>query len=184
MNKLTKLIFNRIFWVSFALLLEILLVSGFIALLTTYYAEYSLYILIAYMVVIFLIDIYTINSRSNNAYKLTWMIIVSCLPFLGVTLYFLFANKRVTKRQLKKLKPIKDAFSRVQTGENVKDEIRHDHDALCIANYITNIAGTAMHKYTKTTYLASGEEAYSKMLEELKKLNTIYLWNILLSPKE
>ncbi len=171
MKKIFKLIFGRMFWTVLILALlftcEILLLVFFGTLLETIFP----YVIVSLEVVIRLVVmVYIINSRANNAYKIAWLVVVGVFGFLGAIFYIMFANKKFTKRQQRKMNRMKKALCKIQTDPSIVTEIgRENPEAILMANYISKESGSALFNKSEVKYFPLGDDAFPVMVEELKK---------------
>ena len=90
-KKLAKLIFNRIFYVAVAMLVQL----GWILMMVLRLAAYSRYIDIGLRLIGIVLVLWILNKEINPSYKLAWTMLILSLPILGVTLYFLFGKSRI-----------------------------------------------------------------------------------------
>ncbi|MFA5283768.1 MAG: cardiolipin synthase [Bacilli bacterium] len=171
MKKLLKLLFGRMFWTCFFIL--ILLISIVLLLVYLDYileTEFPIVLFVADLAVRLIVLTIIVNSKSNNAYKIAWLVVVGIFGMLGSIFYIMFANKKFTKRQIRKMLPIKKALNRITTSKDVIDEISSTNpDALLMSNYITEESGSALYSHSEVQYYPLGDDAFPVMLEELKK---------------
>ena len=85
-KKLAKLIFNRIFYVAVAMLVQL----GWILMMVLRLAAYSRYIDIGLRLIGIVLVLWILNKEINPSYKLAWTMLILILPILGVVLYFVF----------------------------------------------------------------------------------------------
>jgi cardiolipin synthase len=58
---------------------------------------------------------------------------------------------------------------------------KEDREQLKLAHYMSEYVGYPLHTNTDAVYFPSGEAKFEALLEELKKLRNIFLWNTSLS---
>jgi cardiolipin synthase len=171
MKKFFKLIFGRILWIFLIILIEVaaivllfLFLEGIIGTIFPIISWILILILeLAVMIVI-------VNSPSNDSYKIAWLVVLIVLPILGAFFYILFANKKFTKRQKRKIKPISDALKKSSTSPEVLNEVQKlNMDAYRMSNYITSASGSALYNKTSSQFFPVGDDAFPVMLSELKK---------------
>lgn len=169
MRKLIKFLTSRFFILGLLLFGELVFVVCFCVYFafTTPYG--FLFLLICWLVNIpFLVFI--LNSKASTAYKMGWSLIVSIIPGGGALFYFLFANKRDTKRQRQKLKPYISYLCKYNSNSSILESIKQlDSEAYLHSKYIYNKSKSLPYKNTYTKYFKLGEEAWPVLLEELKK---------------
>ena len=91
LKKVAKLLFNRIFYVAVAILVQF----GWIMMMVMRLATYSRYVDILLKLAGVVIVLWILNKEINPSYKLAWIILILVLPILGVVLYFLFGRSRI-----------------------------------------------------------------------------------------
>ena len=94
-KKLAKLIFNRIFYVAVAMLVQL----GWILMMVLRLAAYSRYIDIGLRLIGIVLVLWILNKEINPSYKLAWTMLILILPILGVVLYFVFGRSRIAGEQ-------------------------------------------------------------------------------------
>ena len=91
LKKIAKLLFNRVFYVLFALAVQL----GWLLTIFLRLAGYSRYMSIALDIVSILIVLKIVNRKINPSYKLAWTILILCLPVFGLVLYLVFGRSRI-----------------------------------------------------------------------------------------
>ena len=174
MKGFLKLLFSRVGMVSLGILLQlIVLVSSVL-----WFRDYAPIINTISMVLSWGFVLYLLAGNNNPAYKMAWIILILGFPVLGVSLYLIFGGNRLSKRLRRKMGVIDQSFSASMTqDETVMDELqRLDPDAAVQARYLANTVFCPVYRNTETTYYDTGEEVFSRMLEDLRTAEkTIYL---------
>lgn len=128
------------------------------------------------MIVLLLFDLvlalFIANTKVEAAFKISWLVIVICMPFVGGFLYLLFANKMTTKKMRKqRINVINDL--KVKLKPNCTKELSllnsENESAGSIANYLYMNAHSATYTNTSVTYYEIGDISLKPMVEELKK---------------
>lgn len=169
MRKFLKFISSRFAVLALLLTGELI----FLIVISVYFAAFSQYGFIFFLVcwiinIPFLIFI--ANSKANTSFKLGWAMVVSIVPGGGALLYFLFANKRDTKTQRKKLAPYHDYLLEMNSNTEVLDSLKDiDMDAYIQSSYIFNKSGSIPYKNTYVKYYELGQYAWTDLIKELKK---------------
>lgn len=126
--------------------------------------------LIVYIAVMGGTEIFIVFTQSEPEYKMAWMVAVAALPFLGFVLFFLFANKRVTPRQKRRLVQMMQGLRLEASNPDTQARlISLSPDAKAISTYIERSTGGGIYENTEVTYYPFGQDAFPAMLEELKK---------------
>ena len=91
LRSLLKLLFNRIFYVALALVVQLawLLIALFRLM------EYSRWVTIGMQAIGFLVVLWIVNKKINPSYKLAWTMLILIFPVFGVSLYLLFGKSRI-----------------------------------------------------------------------------------------
>ena len=92
LRSLLKLLFNRIFYVALALVVQLawLLIALFRLM------EYSRWVTIGMQVIGFLVVLWIVNKKINPSYKLAWtMLILIFSRYLVFPVYLLFGKSRI-----------------------------------------------------------------------------------------
>ena len=93
LKRILKLLFNRIFYVALALLIQM----GWLLITAWRLAAYSKYISNAIGIISVLIVLWIVNKKINPSYKLGWTILIMTVPVFGVLLYVLFGKSRIAQ---------------------------------------------------------------------------------------
>ena len=110
-----------------------------------------------------------INSQENPDYKIPWLIVVICVPVAGFMIYFLFYDRRLDRKQRKRIDKIYGQQIKTKdevTLEKLKEE---DKKAYLQANQLCQLSGSHLYQDTGAEYFDMGEKMFPVMLEDLKK---------------
>ena len=156
--------------VFIVLLLEILT----IILLVSFAQEYFIDIRFALSGLSILVGILIFNSKCNSSYKITWLLLVVVLPVFGSLCYLLFANKKFTPHEKKKMRPTTKALKAANASwdsGNILKKIDRDKepDAYFFGKYLNDYSNNGIFANTKVTYFAWGVDAWKDMIVELSK---------------
>lgn len=151
-----------------AIFLIILETAGVLAAITLC-AAYIPYFYLAMYATEIVCVLRIINSPENPDYKIPWLLFVLIVPVAGFMIYFMFYDRKLSKRYVKRLEKIKS--QRVQTKDtqallNLKKE---DKQAYLNANLLCKLADTHLYQNTDASYYSMGEKLFGAMLEDLKK---------------
>jgi len=166
MGKLVKLITNR----AVIIMLLILIQLGVLFSIVFKFQEYFVYFYTFYLIVSSSVIIKIINSRSNPAYKIAWIIPVMLIPIFGTVIYLIFGRVRFSKKE--KLK-----MSEVQERERLANELTipkttisdGNVNAMIQSEYLTKFGESSLFEHTTSEYFPLGEQAFSAMIEDLEK---------------
>lgn len=164
---LLSLIFSRFAITLFFLLLQILLLAAFFFYVSVNYIHvfYSGAILVTVFGYIFLV-----NSKSDSSVKLTWMILFTVMPIIGIFFYFYTKMEfgyRIAKKRLRKIK--EETRNYLETDGKTREKLMDLPELRGITNFINQTGSYPVYENTVATYFSSGEEKFLSMIEELEK---------------
>lgn len=166
-KKLLQLLFNRIFYVAVALLVQL----GWVLLTAWRLAGYSKYISNALTFISILTVLWIVNKKINPSYKLGWTILILVFPVFGVILYLLFGKSRIAQK-------IQDKYAQVQqesrpyTEQNPKvaEELEAASSSAAVqSKYIHNYSGFPVHRNTTAEYFQVGDDMFPVLVHELEQ---------------
>lgn len=166
MGKFINLLTHRAVTVSFAILIQLAVLVVIITFFNGSFA--SFYGGMAFFSAVVVIRI--VNSKSNPAYKIAWIIPIMLVPIFGVIFYWIFGGGSLTKKDKEKMKIIEDKSKQyAEKSPSVMMEIDAlNPSAAAQARYIQEYAYSPPYANTKTTYYGLGEEMFAAMLDALK----------------
>lgn len=134
-----------------------------------WFAEFRILVNIFSIVV----AIFAFNSRTNASYKIEWLLVIIVFPVFGSFCYILFANKKYSKRERRKIRPTREALKIANASKesnNIVDEINidKDPDAYFFGKYLNKYSNNGIFENTKVTYYPWGQDAWKVMLEKLE----------------
>ena len=166
-KKILQLLFNRIFYVAVALMLQL----AWLMITVWRLAAYSKYISNAIAIISVLVVLWIVNKKINPSYKLGWTILILVSPVFGVMLYLLFGKSRIAQA-------IQNKYAQVQKEsipfmESKKETIRHlEADSLSAAvqsNYILRYSSFPVHENTTAEYFQVGDDMFPVLVRELEQ---------------
>ena len=105
MKQSKKLLMNKILFSGLLILAQLIVV--FIAFLTIHRS--SRFLVYLFKLISVLAALYIINKDNASAYKITWLVLIAAVPFVGGVLYLFLGDKKPSQRlQLAFLKQIKN----------------------------------------------------------------------------
>ncbi|MEG2254376.1 MAG: cardiolipin synthase [Vagococcus sp.] len=166
MKNLMKIISNRAIIIGLLILFQLVLLFAIIFK----FQEYFVYFYGTYIAVSAAVIIKIVNSRSNPAYKIAWIIPIMLIPIFGTVIYLVFGRVRFSKDD-------KEMMARIQEKEKeanldtVKGVTIDDGnmDAIIQSNYLSQFGEGALFNHTSSEYFPLGEDAFKAMLVELEK---------------
>lgn len=133
-------------------------------------ASFAGWFLLAVVIYDLLLMAFILNTNTADAYKMSWLFIVGGLPFFGGIFYFVFANKKVTKRQLKAMLKYSSALHSDPTHKNVEEKlIKEFPSGASLSNYLEKMSGSGIYSNSSVEYFPLGDVAFPVMINELRK---------------
>lgn len=111
-----------------------------------------------------------INQKGNPSYKLTWIIFIITMPFVGGVLFFLWGNgkvKPILRKRMKALKKQNAKFLKQNMSAAYLLEQKDTYHARQ-SQFLYRESGYPVYTDTSVEYLSPGEEFFPRMLEELR----------------
>ncbi|MCD8209841.1 MAG: cardiolipin synthase [Coprobacillus sp.] len=169
MKKFLQWLFSPAIISFFLILLQLALIIVVFIYIDQYYWIAQLVLEVLAIPVAFI----ALNSRMDSNYKIAWLFFIVCLPLFGIVFYLLFANKKFTPREKKKIAPIADAIDlSIEEGglESAEASLDPDKDSDCLAlaSYLDKSGHSKTFKNTRTSYYCWGEQAFEAMKEKLR----------------
>ncbi|MEE1315026.1 MAG: cardiolipin synthase [Faecalimonas sp.] len=161
------ILFSRMAVVAVLLLLQI----GILVASLTRLNAYMAYINAAMVLLEIVSVIYIINSKSNPAFKITWILLIFVMPFFG-TLFYVFIKitpgAGLIERRLRVLEGQTSQY--MQQDASVLESLRLSKPANAnLAHYMNQQMSYPVHRNTSVTYFSSGEEKFAEMKKQLAK---------------
>lgn len=124
---------------------------------------------VSVLAIILALTIY--GSRTNNAFKMPWIILILAVPVLGVGIYALFGYKRSTKRMHRRFEEIDpQLLHHLAQDAAVMDSLeQQDFDMANQFRYVLNATEFPVYGNTEVTFYAEAREGYDAQIEELAK---------------
>lgn len=110
-----------------------------------------------------------INSQENPDYKIPWLLFVLVVPVAGFMIYFMFYDRRLTKKQVKRIEKIMSQQIHTEDAATLQKLEEEDRQAYLQANLLCKLSGTHVYRNTESKYFDMGEKMHVAMLEDLKK---------------
>lgn len=126
-----------------------------------------------FYVLMFLTEIYCvlkiINSKENPDYKIPWLVFVLVVPVAGFMIYFMFYNRMLTRKQIKRNKLIQEQHLHKDDSVLFEKMKSVDKYAYQQAQLLCKMSDTHVYQNTTSEYYDMGEKVFPAMLEDLKK---------------
>ena len=115
--------------------------------------------------------IYLLNSKMDNSAKITWMVVISILPVVGVPLFFYvksnFGHNFLRKRLLELENELRDQLPQNDAAVDALQQT--EPGAASLAKYLYGPGGGfPVYQNTAVTYFPSGEAKFEELLHQLE----------------
>ena len=118
-----------------------------------------------------IILVYLINTDMDATAKITWMLVISIIPFFG-TLFYIWTRAEFGHRAIAANIQESTDLSRgklVQDPDVMGRLKRADRDSASVANYTLKAGNFPAYENTKVTYFPFGADKFEEMLVRLEK---------------
>ena len=166
-KKLAKLIFNRIFYVAVAMLVQL----GWILMMVLRLAAYSRYIDIGLRLIGIVLVLWILNKEINPSYKLAWTMLILILPILGVVLYFVFGRSRIAAIMQQHFEQrIEESREYLRDRPQTRQKLEAlNPSASNQSRYISDVSRFPVHENTTAEYFQVGDDMFPVLVRELKQ---------------
>lgn len=167
LKKLLKLIFNRIFYIVFALLIQL----GWLFFVVWRLAAYSKYISFGITAISIASVLWILNKKINPSYKLGWTMLILVFPVFGLLLYILFGKSRIAQKIQEHYAEIQEeSLPYMEQDPEVQRLItEEDLSAAVQSAYIRNYSGFPVHGNTTARYFQVGDDMFPALVAELEQ---------------
>ena len=167
LRSLLKLLFNRIFYVALALVVQLawLLIALFRIM------EYSRWVTIGMQAIGFLVVLWIVNKKINPSYKLAWTMLILIFPVFGVSLYLLFGKSRIgTVMEQHYQNLIAETAEYLEVSELTRKRLNEDDRSMRIqSDYIWQYSRYPVHENTTAEYFQVGDDMFPVLVHELEQ---------------
>ena len=167
LKKIAKLLFNRIFYVVFAMAVQL----GWLLTIFLRLAGYSRYMSIALDAISILVVLVIVNRKINPSYKLAWTMLILCLPVFGLVLYLVFGRSRIAAYMQERFNDMLAKSSNLlQTDPDLHEQLRMEAASACNqSDYIYRNSGYPAHGNTTAEYFQVGDDMFPVLVKELEQ---------------
>ena len=167
LRSLLKLLFNRIFYVALALVVQLawLLIALFRIM------EYSRWVTIGMQIVGVLVVLWIVNKTINPSYKLAWTMLILIFPVFGGSLYLLFGKSRIgTVMEQHYQNLIDETAEYLEGSELTRKRLNEDDRSMRIqSDYIWQYSRYPVHENTTAEYFQVGDDMFPVLVHELEQ---------------
>ncbi len=128
------------------------------------YFTWVWYIIGAIHILLFLL---ILSSSDNPDYKIPWIVFILLVPILGPLCYILFYSRKLSKKQTKKLKLLKN--TRIPFNQSYHyEKLKEDNPLIYSdAKYLTHAEKTNLHRNTAIKYYHLGDDIFPDLLKDI-----------------
>ena len=153
LKKIAKLLFNRIFYVAVAILVQF----GWIMMMVMRLATFSKYVDVLLKLVGIVIVLWILNKEINPSYKLAWTLLILVLPILGVVLYLVFGRSRIAAIMQQHFEQrIEESRDYLQVRPETRERLE-------------KMDPSAANQNTTAEYFQVGDDMFPVLVRELKQ---------------
>ena len=158
LKKTAKLLFNRIFYVALALLIQL----GWLFVLVWRLAAYSKYISFGISVITIFAVLWIVNRRINPSYKLGWTMLIMAVPIFGLVLYILFGKSRIAQEMQEHYTEVKkESVPYLQQDLKIMQKITETSPSAAVqSKYIHRYSGFPVYENTTAEYFQVGDDMF------------------------
>lgn len=168
MNRIKQklLIMNRIITVAFCLMLQV----AVILLLVFAFSDYAAWTSTLLTLLSIIVLLWIIRKRQSSEGKLAWTILILGFPLFGGFLYVLLGGNSPRSPLMKRIRHKESQLAAFlqSESETIEELQARDAGAAGQSKYLLG-QGFPLWKNSKSTYYASGEQAWHAMLEDLRR---------------
>ena len=109
-----------------------------------------------------------IASDDNPDYKIPWLMVVLLIPVAGFMMYFLFYDRKLQKRFIRRMDAMKSIGHKPDDGHLFDALAGESLEAHNQAKMLCSIAESHLYTDTKQEYFSLGEAMFARLLEDLR----------------
>ena len=167
LSRILKLVFNKIFYVAFSFIIQIL----WIGLLLARFIGYSRYISLGVEIISLIFVLRILNRKINPSYKLAWSVTIMCIPVFGLLFYLMFGKSRIGTVMQKRFDHLMETSRPyLQENESVRTGLLEEDSSVSRQSvYIREKSGYPLHRNTTAEYFQVGDDMFPVLVRELAK---------------
>lgn len=167
MRSIKNLLFNRVVFVALSILVQLFTVIIIISRFSNYFVVFD----VVSTVISILVVLYILNSRSDPAYKIAWIIPIMIFPIFGGLFYLTVGGTGLSGRMKKRMSQITDKMKEcLSQNQETLDFLQQDNNiAFNQGKYIEKYTLCPVYDNSSTELLPSGEKFFEELVKELKR---------------
>ena len=101
-------------------------------------------------------------------YKIPWLLVVLIVPVAGLMLYFLFGNRKLQRKFIRRMDAVRQTTYAARTAELTEKLTAENMTVSTDARMLCKIADVNLFTNTAQTYFPLGEDMHKQLLTDLK----------------
>ena len=186
---ITAVVFGRGLIIVLMVLLQLFIFLSMIFWLS----RYAVFIYTGFVVLSSIAVLAIINSDSNPAFKVSWMVLIALAPIVGAALYVFMSNQagyRTIQERIKRKKV--EARPYLRQDKEILNELYQDSPHVAgVARYVKRACGHPVYKHSNAKYYPLGDDFLEDYINDLKSatdfifieyfiIHNGYMWNRIL----
>lgn len=166
-KRLLKMIFGRLTVVLAAIILQIFFLVYVVFQIGAEYRIAETLIQLAVVIIVFWI----LNDWMDPSYKLLWSILILTVPVVGLVLYYLMGQSRLTRQVRRRYEEaVSICRPLMSQKESVLSRLQEESPAAARqSRYLSQNMNFPLYGNTETLFFPTGEEMFERLKEELLK---------------
>jgi cardiolipin synthase len=167
MQSIKNILFNRVVLISLSILVQLLTIVIIIWRFSNYFVVFD----VIFTIISIFAVLYILNSRSDPAYKVAWIIPIMLFPIFGGLFYLMVGGAGLSSRMKKNMSQITDKMKEcLHQNQETLNFLQQDNNvAFNQGKYIEKYTLCPLYNNSYTEFLPSGEEFFLQLANELKK---------------
>ncbi len=166
MRSIKNLLFNRVVLVSLSILVQLFTVIIIIWRFSSYFVIFD----VVSTAISILAVLYILNSKSDPAYKIAWIIPIMVFPIFGGLFYLMVGGTGLSSKMKKRMFQITDKMKEfLSQSQETMDFLQQENSvAFNQGKYIEKYSLCPVYNNSSTEFLQSGEIFFDELVKELK----------------
>lgn len=165
---------KRIFKKIFGVLTSRVVIIGFLILLQLAWflilffrlLQYATWINTGLVILSILVELYIVSKPGNPSYKILWLLFIGSVPVLGCLMYFLFGDKRPSRKIRRQLHRGRRAIGSRAASEDVLGQLPQ---RMAEIGAHLERCGFPMYQNTQVEYFSVGDEMFPRLIQDLRQ---------------
>ncbi len=166
MQSIKNILFDRVVIVVLSILVQLLTIITVIWRFSNYFVLFD----VIFTVISILAVVHILNSRSDPAYKIAWIVPIMLLPIFGGLFYLMVGGTGLSDRMKRRMSQITEKMKEC-LSQNQKTVSLLRQESIIAYNqgrYIEKYTLCPVYNNSSTEFLPSGEAFFEQLVKELK----------------